>query len=104
MIRKFDRLDESIGGMACNAECRRNILESLMMVAVDFDDWLSQHICNMRTFFDLHFMHKHRPHVAGVGMIERVRELVWEVSVERPTQSNVDELTAAADAKEGFAI
>ena len=104
MIRKFDRLDESIGGMTGNSQGRCDFFESLMMMAVDLDDWLSQHICNMRTFFDLHFMRKHRPHVTRVGMIKRVGELVREVGVESPTQAHIDKLTSTANTKEGLTI
>ena len=75
-----------------------------MVVAVDFDDWFAQYIGDMCAFLDLHFMHEHGPHVARIGMIEGIGELIREVSVERPTQPNIDELASAADAKERFAV
>src|SRR5688572_13749279 len=85
MVREFDGFDEPVRCMARNTKGGRDILESLMVMAVHFDDRLAQHICNTRAFFNFHFVHEHGPQVAGVGMVQRVGELIWEMSVKSPT-------------------
>ena len=81
VVGKFDGFNESIWGMARDAQGGRDVFESLMVVAVDFDDWLTQYVRDARTFLYFHFVHKHGPQVAGIGMVQGVEKLIGEMSV-----------------------
>ena len=81
MVREFNGFDQSIRGMTRNPERGCNVFESLMVQAVDLDDGLTKDLGDACPFFEFHFMDKHCPHVAGVGMIERTRKLVGDVRV-----------------------
>src|SRR5215211_4807106 len=74
------------------------------MEAVDFNDRLAKDISNMRPLFDFDFMDKDGPHVAGIGMVERVGKLVRNVGIERPAKRHIHYLTASTDTEERFAI
>ena len=104
MVRQFDCFDKSIWGMTCYTKRRSNILKSLVVQAVDLENGFSHHLRDMCPFFHLDIMNKHRPPVAGVGMIERVGKLVVDVRVQGSAEGNVHHLAAAADAEEGFAV
>jgi hypothetical protein len=104
MIGQFNRFDESIGCMAGCAEGRRNVLESLVVEAVDVDDRFAKDLRSLSPLVNLDFMHQDPPHIAGVGMIERVGKLVRDMSVEGTPKSHVHHLAAATNAKERLAV
>src|SRR5688500_10423780 len=104
MIGQFNRFSQSIRRVTCDAQRGRNVFESLVVQAVDFDDGFAINLSNACTFFDLDFVHKHGPLVAGIGMVERVGKLVREVSVESPAQAYVEDLASAANPQEGFPV
>ena len=57
MVRKFNRFDESIRRETGNAERWRDIFESLVVQAVDFEDGFAKNFSNMCPFFDFDLMH-----------------------------------------------
>lgn len=104
MIGQLHRFDQPIRRVTRHAQRGRDILESLMVMAVDSHDRLAKHIGEARAFLDLHLMNQDMPQVAGVGVIESIRELVGEMRVQRPAERDVNELASAADTEERFAI
>src|SRR5215207_6588233 len=90
--------------MTGNLKRGRNIFESLMMKAVDLDNWLAIDLGNTCSFFDLHFMHKYCPLVAGVIVVERVGELIGDMRLQCPAKGDVDDLASTANAEERFTI
>ena len=92
-----------IAGLGCAQEPVDGF-ESLVMEAVDFKDRLAKDCCSACPLFQLDLVHQNSPQVAGVVMIESVRKLVGDVGVQRPAESHVDDLAAAADAEERFAV
>ena len=81
MIGQLDRFHQSIRRITGYAQRGGDVLESLVVEAVDFDNWLAKYLSHMSAFFDFDFVNKDCPHVAGVGMIQRVGKLIRNVSV-----------------------
>lgn len=104
MIGQLDRLDESVGRAPGHTQRGGNILQSLMMQAVDPDDRLSIDLCQARPFLDLDLMHQDRSLVTWVIMVKGIRELIGKMGIEASTERHVDDLAAAADAQKWFSI
>jgi|CXWJ01.1.fsa_nt_gi hypothetical protein len=104
MVGQFYCLHQPIRRVTCNSKRGRDVFESLVVVAVDSHDRLAKHIGEARPFFDLYLMNQRMPHIAGIRMIERVWELVWQVRVQRPAEGDVHHLASAADAEEWLVI
>lgn len=75
-----------------------------MVMAVDAHDGVAKHIGKASPLLDLHLMDQLMPHIAGIRMIERVGELIWQVRVQRPAERHIHHLAPAADAEERFAV
>src|SRR5215217_7228651 len=73
------------------------------METVHFDNWFTKNVRDARSLFDFDFMHKDRPHVPGIRMIECMGKLIGDMCVESSAQRDVDHLAATANAKERFA-
>jgi hypothetical protein len=90
--------------MTCHAKHGCDIFESLVVMAVDSHNRFAKHIGKPRSFFDFYLMDQLVPHITGIRMIERVREMVRQMRVQRPAERNVYHLASATDAEEWFAI
>src|SRR5215213_1284507 len=58
----------------------------------------------MCPLFDLDFVYKYSPHVTRIRVIERIRKLVRNVSVESPTKCHVQYLATTTNAKKRLAV
>src|SRR5215213_10688513 len=76
VVGEFNGFDEPVRCMARNTKGGRDVFESLMVVAVDFYDRLTQYVRDVRAFFYFHFVHENGPQVAGVGMVKCVGKLI----------------------------
>jgi hypothetical protein len=70
MVWQFNGLNESIGRVTGNAKCGRYVFQSLMVKAVDFDNWLTINFGNARPFFNLYLVDQDRSRVAGVIVVQ----------------------------------
>src|SRR5689334_10362580 len=82
MVRQFDRFDQSIWCVTCDAKGRRDLFKSLMVKAIHLDNWLTVNFSDVRPLFDFDFMYKDGPFVARIIMIKCVEKLIRDVSIE----------------------
>lgn len=75
-----------------------------MVETIDLDDGLAIDLGDACPFLDFHLMDQDCPPVAGIIMIERVRQLVRDVCEQCPAQCHIHHLASTADAQERFAI
>lgn len=73
MIGQFHGFHQPIGRVTRDPQGSCDILQPLMVVAIDTDDRLAQHVGDARAFLDFHLMDEHVPQISRVGMIEGTR-------------------------------
>ena len=104
VVRKFDGFHETIRGVTGDTQRWRNVFESLVVQAVDFDDRLAIDLSNACSLPRSSLHGRECPLVTGVIMVKGIRELVWNVGVKVSAQCDVERLAAAADAEKRLAI